>query len=103
MAGLKDFKKVSGADDEVAKLQERLQEFFVPLVNNPMLDGVLLKNVQLTTTATDVPHNLRREPIGWTIVRQNANATIWEQTTNLPTAFLKLQSSAAVTVSIWVF
>jgi len=103
VAGIKDFKKVSGVEDDVAKLQERLQEFFVPLVSNPMLDGNLLQNVALTTSEKKVEHGLGRAPIGWIVVKQSANAVIWQPNSDLSGVFLNLQASAAVTVSLWVF
>jgi hypothetical protein len=103
VAGIKDFKKVGNANDDVSKLQERLQEFFVPLVNNPMLDGLLLTNINVGTSETKVEHQLRRAPIGWIIVNKSANADVWQSSGALNTAFLNLQASAPVTISLWVF
>lgn len=110
MAGIKDFKKVAGigatetvAGADVAKLQERLQEFFVPLVANPLLDGVLLNDVALTASATRVEHKLRRKPLGWIVVNKSANADVWQSANDLSTAFLTLQASGTVTVSLWIF
>jgi hypothetical protein len=103
VAGIKDFKKVSSANEDTSKLQERLQEFFQPLVTNPLLDGVLITGVDVGTTATQIKHNLRREPIGYVIVGLNANATVWEASRDLYSAFLTLQASSPVKVSLWVF
>lgn len=102
MSGLRDFKKVAGTP-EVSKLQERLQEFFKPLVDNPLLDGLLLGEIEIATTPTLVEHKLRRAPLGWIIVSKNANADVWQTTQTLQAAHLTLQASAPVTVTLWVF
>ena len=106
MPGIKDFKKVSSLEPATAKLQERLQEFFVPFVNCEIIDGQILKNVQLTTGAPNtIAHLLGRELLGLTVIRQRASAIIWdEQDTNtLKQRNLILQTSANVTVDLWVF
>lgn len=103
MSSIRDFKKVAGLTAEVANLQERLQEFFQPIVSCPLLDGVLVTNVALNTTPTKVEHKLRRAPLGYIIVRQNANSVVYESSKDLPTSFITLTASAAVTVDLWVF
>ncbi len=103
MAGIKAFKKVASADENTSKLQDRLDEFFAPLTSNPLLDGLLLNNVQVGTSATQISHNLRRAPIGWIVVNKSANANVWQANRELEGAFLTLQASAPVTVSIWIF
>lgn len=103
MAGIKDFKKVAGGNEDVSKLQERLQEFFAPLIANPMLDGTMLTNVAIGTSPTKVEHKLRREIQGWVVVRNNTNCTIWEPSRELSGAFVTLQSSSATTIDLWVF
>lgn len=103
MAGIKSFNKVAGATGDVAALQQRLFEFFAQFFNNPLLDGVLLKQVQLGSTATQVPHTLGREPQGWIIVNKTANADVWQSGTTLSKSFITLQASTTVTVDLWVF
>lgn len=104
MGTIKPFKQVAGVPtEEIVDLQKRLQEFFVPIVNNPLLDGVLLTNVAVNTSPTKVEHKLRRDIQGWIVVRNNTNCTIWEPSRDLPGAFLTLQSSSATTIDLWVF
>lgn len=105
MAGFKDFKKVANANDDTMKLQERLQEFFKAIQNCPLLDGVLLTNVELTTGLNSVPHKLGRELIGWIVVRPRADARLWDsQDDNIfKTKTLALNASADTTVDLWVF
>jgi hypothetical protein len=101
--GIKDFKKVAGATEEVAKLQERLQEFFVPLTTSAIIDGILLRNIVLSTSVTQVEHRLNRVAQGWIVVRKNANVDVWQPSANLPNVFVELQATGNVTVDLWVF
>lgn len=102
MAGIRDFKKVAGAEDDVAVLQDRLQEFFAQFIGNPLLNGVLLTNVSLpAATATRVEHKLGRPHIGWIVVKKNANSDIWESQDTK--SFVKLTAEADVVVDLWIF
>lgn len=103
MAGIRDYKKVASTTEDVSRLQDKLQEFFQPIVANPLLDGALLTGVKLTTAVSQVPHGLGRPPLGYIVTAQNANATVWRPSNSLPSTFLDLQASAAVTVDLWVF
>lgn len=102
MAGIKDFKKVSGPA-ELNRLQEKLQEFFAPIIACPIIDGNLLTNVSLSSTETKVEHKLAREPQGYIITRKNANQDVWESSKALPTRHLSLTATGDVVVDIWVF
>lgn len=101
MAGIKEFKRVSGATEEVAKLQTRLYEFFTQFTDNPLLNGVLLKNIELTTSNVNVNHTLGRECQGWIVINKNANADIWQ--TDASKSIITLRATAAVKVDLWVF
>lgn len=103
MAGIKDFKRVVGANAEVAELQKRLLEFFVPIIANPLLDGVLLTNVAVGTSPTKVEHKLQREIQGWIVVRNGANSVVWEPVRELTSIYVTLQATADTTVDLWVF
>jgi hypothetical protein len=101
MAGLKEFKRVAGATEEVAKLQARLYEFFTQFIDNPLLNGVQLTKIELGTTAVNVDHKLGRECQGWIITNKNANADVWQ--TDSSKSSIVLQASANVVVDLWVF
>lgn len=102
MAGIRDFKKVSGSD-ELSRLQEKLQEFFVPIIQCALIDGTLLQNIKLESGVNSIQHKLNRELQGYIIVRKSANEQVWEANRNLPNKFLNLQSTGSVTVDLWVF
>jgi hypothetical protein len=101
MAGLKDFKKVAGGP-EIAKLQERLQEFFAQFATNPLLDGVLLTNVPLTVAAQQIEHKLQRQPLGWIIVDIDTQCSV-NRAGAMTSSFITLQASTPCNVSLWVF
>lgn len=68
----------------------------------PLLDGVLLPSQELATSATNhVTHKLGRTPRGYLVIDQDANARIWR--VSWDTMFLDLQTSATVSVRLWVF
>lgn len=105
MARIRSFKKTSFEDQETSKLQTNLEIFFKQLETIALLDGVLLRDVELTSgSATKVQHKLARKPIGWMLAGQDANANIWEDTSNTtPNSTIDLNCSANVTVNIWIF
>jgi len=100
------FKRLISEDKAVSQLQQNVIDAFNnQSVRNPILDGVLLKNVVLSSAATNkVSHTLGRTPVGYFIISKNANANVYDSTTpDLPTLFLYLNTTANVTVNIWVF
>lgn len=116
MGRVKEFKKsaipnlppaaapeVKSLATSVSQLQERLQEYLVPFNANPLVDGVLLSNIALSTAPKQIEHKLRRAPLGWLVVRTNAAESVHESSTELSTAYLTLTASGPVTVSLWVF
>jgi len=98
------FAKVQVDDEALNRVQDRIKQVTDALVANQLLEGRLL-TVTLTAGAfTRVSHGLGRPPTGYVIVRRNANAVIWDQPNGTDSgAFLQLQPSATVTVTLWVF
>lgn len=76
-----------------------------PVLNSSIVSGVLLNNVHLINGVTVVNHTLGRNLRGYIIVLQNASANIYDSqdTNQMPNLTLVLNSSAAVTVSLWCF
>lgn len=70
-------------------------------LDDPSLRRVTVKQVALSTTTTLVPHRLGKQPVGWQISDQNAQADIWRDAT-LPVTgdTIPLKASAAVTVDL---
>lgn len=85
-------------------VQNALEGLYVPvqaLLRIPLLDGVLKSDQSVTTSTATIKHGLGRRPLGWLILTKDANADVWE--TSRSNTDLVLDSSATVTVDLWVF
>lgn len=76
-----------------------------PLLLNPLSGGSLLKSVNLAIGSNIINHKLGRKLQGWYIVRQRAASSIYDSqdSNQMSNLTLVLNSSAAVTVDIYVF
>lgn len=76
-----------------------------PVIACPIINGLLLEDISLETGANVINHKLGRKLIGWIIVRQNADASIYDmqEFNQMPQLTLNLTSSADCNVSLWVF
>lgn len=100
---IKAFKQTSSSDANLVALNVAIKDFVTPLVQNPMLDGRLLRNIALSTTSTAIPHQLGRRWVGYIITKADVGTTYsYDGTANAET-YLTLVSGAPVTVDIWVF
>lgn len=97
------FQKFQSKAQDLNRLQTNIDMFSRSLIDIPILNGVLLENIVLSTTAAQIQHKLDRNYRGWIVVKQNANATIYSTSSTLSQQFLTLTASAAVTVTLWVF
>lgn len=92
---------------DVRKLQDGARKLFDVLFANPAAEARMLEGVELAAGANQVAHGLGRPIVRWIPVRVRAQATLWDaqdtQTAALKAKFLKLHSSAAVTVDLLVF
>lgn len=95
----------SSEDPAVSLLQTRWASIIEPSINNPILAGNLLKNVELNNGLTQVNHKLGRKLQGWIITRQRGISAIHDQqdSNTMPELTLTLASSAGVNVDIYVF
>lgn len=73
-----------------------------PVIANPLLQGNLIQNIALINGNNIINHGLNRMQIGWFIVDQNATALFY-RIASFNSKTLNLNSSGAVTVSLWVF
>ena len=97
----KAFKKIAQQDYTSTKLQDNTEQFNNQLSNVPFLNGNRLTGIVVTTSEISIPHKLGRMPLGYIIIKQNASAIIWY--TLIDEKFLRLDSSATVTIDLWVF
>ena len=104
MSGM--FKKIVTTAFELNQVQENVDRALRPILRSPLLFGVLMRGQLLASASvTRVQHGLGRVPLGWVVVGKNANATIWESTSDnsFRERSLQLECSTDVTASIWVF
>ena len=93
-------------DAGLEQVQNNLENTFRSIEACPLLDGHLLTEVSLASGDNDIDHKLGRAIKGWVVTRyREATANVYEKiSANKNTgSLLKLNSSAATTVDIWVF
>mgnify|MGYP000376048240 FL=1 len=96
--------KLISEDDVLNRVQDRIKVFADVVASIPLLEGRLLTVTLAAGAFTPVSHGLGRRPTGYLVVRRNANAVLWDQADAADAnAFLYLQPSATVTVTLWVF
>lgn len=101
---LKSMRVINPKDYDMDVIQRNTKEFVQQLENNIILDGVLLKDVDLASAnATVINHKLNREYQGWMIVKINANANVWQSASTLPKSHLTLNCSADCTVDLYIY
>lgn len=94
-----------GGLDAVERALDSFEKSVGSIIPVEIINGNLLQSIALTTDISRIPHKLDRKLLGYIIVRQNANAVIYDQQdaeTN-PEIYLALKASAPVTISVWVF
>jgi len=100
------FRKIFTEDPLQQRLQDSIAQSFAQFEKLPQLDSVIVTNVALSGAVDNaVEHKLGREIIGWQIIRQNANAVVYESATvnTAPSSFVILRTSATCTVTILFF
>lgn len=107
MAGntLPIFNQTVTNDPALNQVQINLVRTLNPVFNTPILGGNLLTSQTLAVGSNTINHGLDRALNGWIIVRQRAEANVWDSQdkNTTPKATLVLNSSAAAVVDIYVF
>ena len=94
------------SDDQGTQLsRENVKKFVKPIEDNPLLDGVLIEDIIFSGAVTvNVTHKLGRKPRGWILTDLTGGLVdVARNTGAFDDKFLSLASSAACTISIWVF
>lgn len=101
---VKSFRRVRTEDGDIKQLQDAVANTLQTITQREILDGVLLTDIYVATgAARDIEHKLGRKPRGYVVVKRDAESEIWDSESDLPNSFLSLNSSANVTISLWVF
>ena len=103
---MRTFQKIFTPDPLQQRLQDNIANSFNQIEKLPQLDSTIVKDVVLSGAVdTFVEHKLARPIQGWQVIRQNANAVVWESSTTneQPSSLVILRASATCTVSILFF
>ncbi len=99
-----NFTTIHTGDSAVDRVQTHIQTALRPLLQNPLGDGALQKEIELGVSEVLVSHGLGRRPEGFIVTRQNASASIYESSTaTFPDRQIALTASATVTADIYFF
>lgn len=92
-------------DRDFQLMQSKWAAVLNPVLANPALNSLILKNIQLQIGSNNIPHRLGRPLQGWKIVRKRGPAEIYDNQDQqqLPQYMLTLVSDAVVSVDIEVF
>lgn len=102
--GIKSFKKPGQLTQEGVALAQAVEEFVQPLIKNPILDGYIIRRIDIGVGELIIPHSLGRRWNGWWVVRQEAGSLVWEAShQGDPTKYITLQASALDTIDIYIF
>jgi hypothetical protein len=90
---------------EFSLLQTKWKSILDPLLGNVSVQSIMLPEVTLLNGTTVINHRLGRKLIGWRIVRQRAQASIYDlqDLNQSPQLTLVLSSNAQVIVDLEVF
>jgi hypothetical protein len=105
MSRVRDFRTITSESEDLNKVQQNVTNALEPLINSPLNNCVILENVAVGTSATEIMHKLGRTLRGWTVIRQRADSRIWDvqDTNQRPKTTLLLQASTSVVVDLLVF
>jgi hypothetical protein len=96
-------KTVQLGDSAISRFQDNAAASANQYANCPLLGGTLLEGISLTSGQDNqVSHTLGKAYRLWFPVKQDTNATVWEQASADNTKFINLHCSASCTVSLWV-
>ena len=99
---LQAFKRIREPD--TTSLQRNTYEWTEQLSKNPLLSGVLLEGITMTTGTNSIEHKLGRPVRGFLVVNQSSNSNFWVDPSNQTLeSILVLSSSANSTISIYIF
>lgn len=86
-------------------MQTAWSERLNPVINQPLNGGLIVKNVMIESTGSQVNHGLGRKPQGWFLVRKRGAGDVWDQqdTNTRPDLTLSLISSVTLKADIFIF
>jgi hypothetical protein len=99
------FRRFHSPNRELVQLQSNIEAALSQFLVIPIMNGVLLENIELAVGDNSITHKLGRTVKGYIVTRVSAACDIYDKIstdTKLDQQFT-LNSSSACTISIWVF
>lgn len=98
------FRKQGGGTEDEFRKQSNVESALNGLKNAVILDGTLIENVSVSTTATLIAHKLNRPIRGYFICSNNTLCNIASVNGTFDkTLFINLIASAPCTLNLWIF
>jgi len=100
------FLSLNFADSALSQVLQRIKLILEQVTSKSLIDGYLLEGQVLTSgVVNSITHKLGREPLGYIITQRSVDCRVWDdQLINTEKSkYLKLRTSATVTVNIWIF
>jgi hypothetical protein len=98
---MQPLRKIKVSSNELSFVQDNIINAVNPLLKNILMDGVMAEGWDIETTGTAIAHGLNRNPIGYIVIGKNGPGDVYK--TSMDKNFLTLQSTVAVTISLWIF
>lgn len=102
------FRKIVTTDKDLNSVQDSIGQILNQVTKVPVIDGVLLTGLKITTASQKFNHQLTRIPRGFFVVNKTAAGDIYSPPTSPTVASsndttINFQSTADTTADIWVF
>lgn len=100
---MKAYGRVNVKDYELSRVQDAIENVITPILELPILDGVLLEGISLIAGQdNNIEHKLGRAFRLWSVMRLGANSVVYEGTQSLQNKFINLRCSTNCTITLWV-
>ena len=98
-------------DSKISRNFDVISEFLSIVAEQSILNGLILQDLEFSSAGVyRIQHGLGREPIGFFVIKKNANVDLWQVadpelsvSQELKTLYLPVQINGAATLSIYLF
>jgi hypothetical protein len=99
---MKPFRKLYFRENEdVTRLQESTAEAFRELEKDRFLSRQTISGISVSTAGTMIRHSLGRQPLGWKVTDQTADARVWRSSWDNETLTLDCSSTVTISLEVW--
>lgn len=97
------FRKIQSPNKDLMRVQDAVESALKPLFISPIVNGVLVQNITLSSTAsTQFEHFLKRQPIGYIIIDRTSTDAVYRTAWDVNTISLRAAANSP-TISLWIF